>query len=272
MGGRRALLLGAVSTAFLAACGKSRRPPPPLVWHEDLDLAYDEARRRGVPVFIQFGASWDCASKELEYRTFPDAEVAGRLATDFVTARVDCSDDENATTMRLTRRFDVKGTPTLIVADPRTDGELLRANEFVPPERLVTMLDEAHARYVALSARAVIPKLTWGWNVDEALAEATARRRPLLLFFGPAYDHGSKRIRDDCFTDWRVARLLHDSFALCDVWCNDGANAAWERFGVRGSPTSIVMDAARRIELARSEWATDARTYARFLRDALKTR
>jgi thiol:disulfide interchange protein len=138
---RRALLFGLLG----AACGKSRLTPPSLFWFEDVDLAYGEAKRLRRPVFLYFGATWDCASKELEHQTFPHPEVASLLHEGFVCAHVDCSDDENPKTMELTRRFGMLGTPTLLVTCPYRAREQWRANEFMKPDALAGVL----ARYRA---------------------------------------------------------------------------------------------------------------------------
>jgi hypothetical protein len=47
--------------------------------------------------------------------------------------------------------------------------------------------------------------------------------------------------------------------------CDDGSNDDWDRFRVRGSPTALVMDGARRVELARVEERVGARVFERFL-------
>ena len=131
---RRALLFGVLT----AACGKFRTAPP-VTWLSDVGLAYLEARRTGRHVFLFFGATWDTSSKELEHKSYPDPDVASLLFASFVCARVDCSDDEDPTTIDLVRRFDVKGTPTMLVTDAFGVG-LWRACEFVPPDKLAVAL------------------------------------------------------------------------------------------------------------------------------------
>jgi hypothetical protein len=245
---RRALLFG----LLLAACGKSRKEAPAIAWF-DLDFALRQAARNHRPLFVYFGATWDCASKELEHATFPEPNVATLLCESFVCARVDCSDDEDAKTMEQVRRFDVKGTPTLLVMHPARDVELWRATEYVKPESLAFALRAARARHDAMR------------DVESALRLSTAWQRPVLLAFLPAYDHGSERIRRDCLGDANVAAMVRDSFVLVDVFCDEGSNEDWQRFGVRGSPTVIVWDAARSEELARMEEIVGPRVFERFL-------
>lgn len=236
---RRALLFGLLT----AACGKSRKPLPvsPVVWLDDVDLAYAQAKRIGRPVFLYFGASWDCASKELEHVTFPDPEVASLLYSRFVCARVDCSDDENRLTMDLTKRFDITGTPTLIVTHPVRGHDLWRANEFVKPDALAVALRAARARHDAMH------------DAEAALRLGAAWRRPVAFLFGAPPDPH----------DYDVTAILRDSFVFVDT------NDNWDRFQVRDFPTTVVMDGERGIEIARLETPVGPRQYRAFLDSAL---
>jgi thiol:disulfide interchange protein len=145
---RRALLAGLLA----AACGKSRKSPPALFWFDDVDLAYREATRVHRPVFLVFGATWDMGTKELEHRTFPDPEVGALLDNGFVCARVDCSDDETEPTMRLTREFDIKGVPTLVVTDAARH-DLWRVTQYTTPDKLAILLRRTRARHDASANR-----------------------------------------------------------------------------------------------------------------------
>lgn len=249
---RRALLVGLMSASATAACGKSRKAPPALQWFEDVELAYAEAKRWAKPVFLSFGASWDCGTKELEHRTFPDPEVGTLLYDGFVCVRVDCSDDEDPRTARLSRDFDIKGVPTLIATDA-SRRDLWRVTEYTTPDKLAVVLRAACARHQAMR------------DIDPALRLGAFWGRPVVLLFAPAYDHSSWFVRRDCLGDRAVANMLRDSFVLVDVPCDEGSNAAWQRFRVRGSPTAIVIDGARRIELARLEERVEPRVFERFL-------
>lgn len=246
---RRAILLALVT----AACGKSRKPPPPLLWFDDVDFAQRQAARNHRPLFVYFGATWDCASKELEHAAFPDPDVGGLLFEEFVCARVDCSDGENEYTNRMMRRFDIKGTPTLVVTHPVRGEDLWRATEFMKPDQLAIALRAARARHDAMR------------DVDAALRLGAAWRRPVLALFAPSYDHGSVQLRRECFGDANVSAMVRDSFVLADVWCNDGWNDDWDRFRVRGSRTALVIDGARGVELARVEERVGPRVFERFL-------
>lgn len=132
---RRAVLLALLT----AACGKSRKAPLPLVWFEDIALAYAEAKRTSRPVFVTFLAEWDVGSKMLEHETFRDPEVASLLFGGFICARVDCTNDEDELKQRYTRAFGVVGTPALVVTD-EDRVELAHIKQFVAPDELARVL------------------------------------------------------------------------------------------------------------------------------------
>jgi hypothetical protein len=102
-------------------------------------------------------------------------------------------------------------------------------------------------------------------SVSAALRLGVAWRRPVLLLFAPSYDHSSEQIRRECFGDANVSRMVRESFVHVDVPCDDGWNDDWDRFGVRGSPTALVFDGERRVELARVEERVGPRVFERFL-------
>lgn len=257
--GRRALVFGALSAigATTVACGRKRAPPPPLVWLDDVDRASAEAKRTGRALLVFFGADWDTASKELEHHTFRDPDVGWLLAERFVCARVDCTDDENRTTMEMARRFDIKGTPTLIARDSQSGNELWRASEYTPPKKLFAELHAALARQSAMH------------DVTTALRLGVSWKRPVLLFFGPTWDESSREMRRACLADWDVSNMLRASFVFSDVRRDDGWNEDWARYRVRTLPTTIALNGAGRIELARCAQILDAHLFKEYLDVAL---
>ncbi len=111
---------------------------PEITWVTSEEAGRTKAQAEGKPVLIDFGASWCKACKELEHETFPAGEVR-KEAQRFVAIRVDATDDENAETARLTKKYDVKGLPTVIMLDK--DGkEVTRFTEFVKPEPFVAAM------------------------------------------------------------------------------------------------------------------------------------
>ncbi len=87
-----------------------------LTWQTDLDAALEQAKAANKPVMIDFGAEWCAACKKLEKETFPQADVAARLA-DFILVRVDCTEetDENE---KLQKKFGALSLPTIVFLRP----------------------------------------------------------------------------------------------------------------------------------------------------------
>ena len=67
------------------------------------------------PLFIDFGAEWCAACKELEKVTYPATEVKAELQR-FVTVKVDGTNDDDATEA-LYRKYGVSGLPTVVFFD-----------------------------------------------------------------------------------------------------------------------------------------------------------
>ncbi len=103
--------------------------PAPIDWITNEEQGRAKALAEGKPVIVDFGAAWCTACKELEHKTFPDPTVQAE-AKRFVAIHVDATDDENPDTVRLQKKYNVVGLPTVVILDK--DGkEVARFNEFV---------------------------------------------------------------------------------------------------------------------------------------------
>lgn len=148
-----------VALSSLEACGKSYVAQT-LTWETDDVAALARSAREDRLLFVYVGAEWDGAAKELEYVTFADARVREALRR-FVNLHVDMTDDELPSTARAVSRFKVVGEPALLVLAPDGETELVRIQQFVPPEKLLAVL------HAALAPDAI----------REAKFEAAARKR-----------------------------------------------------------------------------------------------
>ncbi|MCL2724959.1 MAG: thioredoxin family protein [Polyangiaceae bacterium] len=111
---------------------------PEIAWLTSEEEGRAKAAAEGKPVLIDFGAEWCAACKELERNTFPNLAVRTEAAR-FIAIRIDATDDEAPDIMRLQKKYDVLGLPTVIMFDK--DGrETVRFNEFVPPDKFVAAL------------------------------------------------------------------------------------------------------------------------------------
>lgn len=111
-----------------------------IPWRDDYEAADAEARSSNRPMVIDFTADWCGACKRLASETFNDPRVAAE-AERFTPIRADSThqDEPMATYME---RYDVRGLPTVVVVGP--DGEeSSRITEFVPPERMLQMMQAA---------------------------------------------------------------------------------------------------------------------------------
>lgn len=115
---------------------------PEIVWRTDEEAARAAALAGKKPVIIDFGASWCAACKELDERTWPDRVVRGQAAR-FIAIKGDASDDDNDETKRMTKKYAVRGLPTVIVLDS-TGTEQVRFTEYVSAEKFAAAVKDIH--------------------------------------------------------------------------------------------------------------------------------
>jgi thiol:disulfide interchange protein DsbD len=110
-----------------------------LVWREDFRQAMSEARERGVPVLVDFSASWCGACGELERHTFSHPEVVEESQR-FVAVRIDLSPGQDSEDKRaLLSSYAQRGLP-LVVLHSGDGRESSRVTGFMPPEQFVSLM------------------------------------------------------------------------------------------------------------------------------------
>ncbi len=119
-------------------------------WHvDDIDAAVAEASERGLPIFVDF-TGYTCTNcRAMETNVFPRAEVAERLANNFVRLKLytdgpERGDEFHRYQLRLTG---IVALPTYAVVAP--DGETLIRRSFgmMNAERFAAFLDEGYNRF-----------------------------------------------------------------------------------------------------------------------------
>jgi thiol:disulfide interchange protein DsbD len=117
----------------LAAKGEKVWPAFQFGYDEEKGVA--QAREEKRPMIIDFGATWCGACKELDKHTFSDAEFKAKAGR-FVGVKVDATNEEDPKVVALTKKYDVKGLPTVVVLDSEGK-EVKRFTEFVDAKKFL---------------------------------------------------------------------------------------------------------------------------------------
>ncbi len=110
-----------------------------LTWRAYDEAAVARAVASGGPVVLDFYATWCIPCKELDEKTFSDADVAARLAR-YERFKVDLT-AADAATDSLRRRFDVAGVPTIVFYRAGREVAAARLTGFEPPSGFLKRLD-----------------------------------------------------------------------------------------------------------------------------------
>ncbi len=118
-----------------------------VAWQEWGDEAFAQARSQDKPILLDIGAVWchwchvmdtGIAGDPQHTGTYSNPEVQQRIAKDFVPIKVD-----NDRRPDINARYNMGGWPTTAFLTP--DGETLYGETYVPPPRMVALLDHIAA-------------------------------------------------------------------------------------------------------------------------------
>lgn len=92
----------------------ARPPASAVAWRTDFDAALAESKASGLPMLLDFGASWCPPCLVMEHEVWPDREVGKAVAGRYIPVRLDVDDPKVGP---LAGRYGVEGIPAVVVVD-----------------------------------------------------------------------------------------------------------------------------------------------------------
>jgi thiol:disulfide interchange protein DsbD len=109
---------------------------------EALQPFFDESKRTGKPLLLDFYADWCISCKEMEIKTFQNAAVAKKMR-DFILVQADVTRN-NAEHQALLKQYGLFGPPGILLFNPAGEEQTnQRVVGFMPPDRFLLRLNTA---------------------------------------------------------------------------------------------------------------------------------
>jgi thioredoxin:protein disulfide reductase len=109
---------------------------------EALQPFFEEAKRTGKPLLLDFYADWCISCKEMEIKTFANPMVAKKMQ-DFILVQADVTSN-SAAHQALLKRYGLFGPPGILLFNPAGEEQTnQRVVGFMPPDRFLSRLNAA---------------------------------------------------------------------------------------------------------------------------------
>ena len=109
---------------------------------EALQPFFEEAKRTGKPLLLDFYADWCISCKEMEIKTFANPAVAKKMQ-DFILVQADVTSN-TAEHQALLKRYGLFGPPGILLFNPAGEEQTnQRVVGFMPPDRFLLRLNAA---------------------------------------------------------------------------------------------------------------------------------
>lgn len=109
-------------------------------WQEWGKAAFEQAEREGKPILLGISAVWCHWCHVMDRGTYANDEIADFINQHFVPIRVD-----NDQRPDINERYNQGGWPTTAWLTP--EGEVLTGATYLPPEQMMSVLQQVHATY-----------------------------------------------------------------------------------------------------------------------------
>ena len=109
---------------------------------DTLQPFFEEAKRTGKPLLLDFYADWCISCKEMEIKTFQNAAVAKKMQ-DFILVQADVTRN-TAEHQALLKQYGLFGPPGILLFNPAGEEQInQRVVGFMPPDRFLLRLNAA---------------------------------------------------------------------------------------------------------------------------------
>ncbi len=207
-----------------------------LVWHTDIQKAFQVAQETRKLLFVDFSTEWCSWCKKLEKETFTNPKFI-EIAAKFVLLKVDGDIEKE-----FCAKYQVRAYPTLLFLK-NDSTELHRIKGFVTADVLVPVMLDVLKNNPTLSL-----SLPWFTDINLAFQNATETHRIIFVDFYTDWCSWCKKLDEQTFSTPEF-QTISAKFVLLKI-DGDKEIEFCAKYKVRAYPTMLFLD-AQGLELKR---------------------